>query len=275
MRKIPLLLLFLFSLAFPLSASEPLDKDLLVRRAAYLFNKGDCQQARILLELVEAEPAYAPLRYFMLGKIYRQKDLKDEAKALTNFELALRYSTSDKLRLYSKIHIVYLSLNAGAMERAVALAEEILSQAPADPDATYCYAMAHNALGFRMMKEQDAKGEKSDDAKYLEGIGHFEKALKVRPKLYGIANNAAVCYARIAEKYCPKKPGCCENSRKGMEFLLRYPDKLMRKGTGPTTRDYLVQLCPELGVLSAPITASDVMVTPSVRGEDATPTPSP
>lgn len=231
--------LFVF-LSIAICFSQTNINDLLVRRGVYLFEQKDYADAEKLLESVTADPSYAPIRYFILGGIYRLKGFEDSKKASSNYQNAIKYSTSLDIKREASINLCYVLIkNPDNVDQAIKIIDDLLTQYPKDLDVKYCYAMVYNKKGYIELMQSKKEDE------LLEAIRYFTKALGTRPELVGIANNIAVCYGKLAELYKSGEVKRCDYAKLGWSVLKEYWPK-HHSGNIKNNRDWLFKLCPEL-----------------------------
>lgn len=219
-----------------------------------------------MLEIVDAAPNFAPIRHFILGKIYRDKEYLDLEKAKEHFLDVLRYSTSQDLIFSAKVNLAYIYLqqedtgysihNDELSRTLIAQARDIANQLfvlrPNDDDVKSLMAACINRKAYRSLWRMiDAK---IDDPIEFEKIAQdFSSAVRLKPSYVGYAVNEARCFAEISGVYSRKGDlaKACVYANKGFQSVKVYWDghpKWRNEGTLKQVRDMLVATCPE-GIL--------------------------
>ena len=148
-----------------------------VQQAGELIVKDDYRAAAAALESALREEPRMPQALLMLGTSYAEMDRTDEAKA--QFDLVLK---DDPQSVQALVGLASLLLQEGRAEDVIALSKRTLALDERN-------AQAHTLLG-----EVYASRHKP-----AEALPHFEKAVKIQPKLTRNRLNLAGCLIEVKQ----------------------------------------------------------------------------
>lgn len=255
------LLCLLLLLAAPAWPAAQDDDDVLIRRGIALFVQGDFSGALGHLKLVQAAPAVAPLRHYVAGRIYRDKE---------HFDLGSQFAGSPQLKRVCGMNAVYALLQqesalqeaadfpkrdlvlAEALQRAEALAHDF----PPDGDLDDLLAMVRVRRGYRRLWGKDDRPGR--EAELRGAAEDFKAAIALKPKRIGYGVDFArvqVELAKIAKDRDPSK--ACDEVKAGYEAIQDGWDQHpgWRKGALADVRKMLLAQCKDFAPVAVSPTA--------------------
>ena len=173
--------------------------------AVALYENNEYKEAVDSFKILEKKEYSNSFLFFMMGKAYRH--LEESSNAIHYLKLYIENAGSQRNKIFAEINLAYEYLkrnHQGDLKLAMKVVDKIIDgNLKNNLDVKFCYSTVYNSYGFHyLVNDEHVTG---DIKYYSKPAKAFEKALKQRPDLVGIANNLCISYIRLIELYLNEK----------------------------------------------------------------------